>query len=113
MSAVRQAGARRRFALVAGLLVLFLLLSLLSLPSGVAWAGRVLVTGHDADLHCDGGGIDAGQCHWVAVAVAYVRGAAPDPARKVLAIDTGDLQLDRTLTSLGITHDTVDPSSPA
>ena len=102
--------ARRRFTL---LTLTLTLLVLVALPTGSAWAGRVLVTGHDADLHCSGGTIDSGQCHYVAVAMAYVRGGAPTPARKVLAIDKGGLALDRSLTSLGIPHDTVDPTSPA
>ena len=48
-------------------------------------AGRVLVTGHDADLHCAGGG--GQQCHFVRVAVDYVRAAAPDPTKPVLILD--------------------------
>ena len=102
--------ARRRFTL---LTLTLTLLVLVALPTGSAWAGRVLVTGHDADLHCSGGTIDSGQCHYVAVAVAYARAGAPTPTRKVLAIDNGGLVLDSSLTSLGIPHDTVDPSSPA
>ncbi len=101
---------RRRVSL---LTLTLALLALGALPTASAWAGRVLVTGHDADLHCSGGSIDSGQCHYVAVAVAYARGGAPVPTRKVLAIDNGGLVLDSSLTSLGIPHDTVDPSSPA
>jgi hypothetical protein len=66
---------RRALPLVALLLVL--------LPASSAMAGRLLVTGHDADLHCAGG---AG-CHFVTVAVNWVRGAAPDPSKPVLIID--------------------------
>ena len=101
---------RRRVTL---LTLTLALVALGALPTASAWAGRVLVTGHDADLHCSGGSIDSGQCHYVAVAVAYARGGAPVPTRKVLAIDNGGLVLDSSLTSLGIPHDTVDPSSPA
>jgi hypothetical protein len=101
---------RRRVTL---LTLMLTLVALGALPTASAWAGRVLVTGHDADLHCSGGSIDSGQCHYVAVAVAYARGGAPTPTRKVLAIDNGGLVLDSSLTSLGIPHDTVDPSSPA
>jgi hypothetical protein len=54
------------------------------LPAGSATAGRALVTGHDADLHCAGGG---DQCHFVKVAVDYVRGGAPDPTKPVLVLD--------------------------
>ena len=101
---------RRRVTI---LTLMLTLVALGALPTASAWAGRVLVTGHDADLHCSGGTIDSGQCHYVAVAVAYARGGAPTPTRKVLAIDNGGLALDSSLTSLGIPHDTVDPSSPA
>jgi hypothetical protein len=94
------------------LLLALTLVLLVAMPAGSAWAGRLLVTGHDADLHCGGRGIDSGQCHYVAVAVGYVRGGAPDPAKKVLVLDNDSLQADRSLTSLGVPHDTVDPSSP-
>ena len=49
-------------------------------------AGRLVATGHDADSHCSGydGG---GQCHFVQVAVAYVRGGAPVPGRPLLVLD--------------------------
>ena len=102
--------ARRRITLLTLTLTFVVLVAL---PTASAWAGRVLVTGHDADLHCSGGTIDTGQCHYVAVAVAFARGGAPTPTRKVLAIDKGGLVLDSSLTSLGIPHDTVDPTSPA
>jgi hypothetical protein len=108
MSEPQHGSARRMFILLTMTLVV-----LAALPAGSAWAGRLLVTGHDADLHCGGGTIDTGQCHYVAVAVGYARGGAPDPAKKVLALDNSGLVLDSTLTSLGIPHDTVDPSSPA
>jgi hypothetical protein len=60
------------------------LLAVLLLPAANANAGRVLVTGHDADLHCSGGG---DQCHFVRVATDYVRAAAPDPSKPVLILD--------------------------
>jgi hypothetical protein len=66
--------ARRRVTLLTLTLTLVVLGAL---PTASAWAGRVLVTGHDADLHCSGGSIDSGQCHYVAVALAYARGGAP------------------------------------
>ncbi|HEV7845490.1 MAG TPA: hypothetical protein VGO83_04500, partial [Thermoleophilaceae bacterium] len=53
------------------------------LPVSSAMGGRLLVTGHDADLHCSGG---AG-CHFVTVAVSWVRGGAPDPSKPVLILD--------------------------
>jgi hypothetical protein len=46
-------------------------------------AGRLIVTGHDADLHCSGGQ----GCHFITVAVNWVRGAAPDPSKPVLVLD--------------------------
>jgi hypothetical protein len=111
MSAPKHPNPSRRRVIL--LTLTLTLVVLVALPTASAWAGRVLVTGHDADLHCSGGSIDSGQCHYVAVALAYVRGGAPTPTRKVLAIDKGGLALDRSLTSLGIPHDTVDPTSPA
>jgi hypothetical protein len=44
----------------------------------------VLVTGHDAEFHCVSGDQ---QCHFVRVAVDYVRAGAPDPAKPVLILD--------------------------
>ena len=111
MNTPQHASPRRRRVTL--LTLMLTLVALGALPSASAWAGRVLVTGHDADLHCSGGTIDSGQCHYVAVAVAYARGGAPTPSKKVLAIDKGGLVLDSSLTSLGIPHDTVDPTSPA
>jgi hypothetical protein len=53
---------------------------------GQALGGRLVATGHDADSHCSG--VDGpGQCHFVQVAVNYVRGGAPDPSRPLLLID--------------------------
>jgi hypothetical protein len=46
-------------------------------------AGRLVVTGHDADLHCTGGS----GCHFITVAVSWVRAAAPDPSKPVLILD--------------------------
>jgi hypothetical protein len=59
------------------------------LAPGSASAGRLLVTGHDADLHCSQGA----QCHYVQVAVNYVRGGAPNPTKPVLVLDRLDLDL--------------------
>jgi hypothetical protein len=90
-------------------------LMLLLLPAGSAWAGKVWATGHDADYHCNGGSASSttNQCHYVLTAVNYVRSGAPDPTKKVLALDNLGLRLDSSLTSLGIPHDTVDPRSAA
>ena len=59
------------------------------LPAAPAFAGRLIVTGHDADLHCSGGD----QCHYVQVAVNHVRGGAPDPNKPVLVLDRDDLDM--------------------
>jgi hypothetical protein len=65
-------------------------LTLVLLPTATASAGRLIVTGHDADFHCAGGGP---QCHFVEVAVKYVRDGAPNPALPVLVLDNGDPEL--------------------
>jgi hypothetical protein len=73
----------------------------LALP-GNAFAGRLIATGHDADSHCSG--VDGpGQCHFVAVAVNYVRGGAPVPSRKLLLLDcsTGG-NIARALANAGV-----------
>lgn len=67
-------------------------LALLAAP-GAAQAGRVIVTGHDADLHCSGGQ----QCNYVKIMVAYARAGAPDPAKPVLVLDRGSLQVGKAL----------------
>jgi hypothetical protein len=90
-----------------GIVLAVAALALLALPTS-AFAGRLWATGHDADLHCS----DGDQCHYLAQAVAYVRAGAPDPSLKVLALDTDDLDLDGSLTGLGIPHDTLDPKGP-
>jgi hypothetical protein len=67
-------------ALLAAIIVL------LALPAPV-FAGRIVATGHDADSHCSGYDAPSGQCHFVAVAVNYVRGGAPTPNRPLLLLD--------------------------
>src|SRR3954469_23658232 len=76
-----------------------------------AWAGRLVVTGHDADLHCSSS--ETPSCHWLTVAVAYARGGAPAPAKPVLVLDKGANQAATTLTAAGVDIDLVDPSSGA
>lgn len=68
---------------------LALLAVLFALPTSSALAGRVVVTGHDADLHCTSND----QCHFVSIAVTHVRGGAPDPNKPVLVLDRGDLDM--------------------
>ena len=78
-----------------------------------ALAGRVIVTGHDADLHCVGGQ----QCHYINVAVSFVRAGAPDPSKPVLVLDRGALQvvtaLDRAFPAGSVAREVVEPRSPA
>jgi hypothetical protein len=70
------------------LLVLALLLSMIGYsaattrPAAAATGGNLLITGHDADLHCSGGA----QCNYVKVAVTFVRAGSTLP---VLALDHG------------------------
>ena len=90
------------------------LLLMLALPTSSAFAGRLWVTGHDQDFHCDGSDAGTtGACHYDAIAFGYVRGSAPDPTKKVLVLDNNGLSADHTATGLGVPHDTVDPSSAA
>lgn len=63
------------------------LLGLLALSVSPAWAGRLLVTGHDADSHCAGADPPLGQCHFVTAAVNYVRAGAPDSTKPLLLLD--------------------------
>ena len=90
-----------------------MLVAFLALGPGSASAGRLLVTGHDADLHCSGG---APQCHYVRQAVSYVRAGAPDPSKPVLVLDRLDLDLVVSLDSAfgaGVVPRVVmDPRSP-
>jgi hypothetical protein len=59
------------------------------LSASPASAGRILITGHDQDLHCSGGS----GCNYVRVAVRYVRAGAPQPNKPVLILDRGALQM--------------------
>jgi hypothetical protein len=102
-------GSCKRLAL---LVALAAALALLLLPASSAWAGRLIVTGHDADLHCSGGQ----QCGFVQVAVNWVRETAPNPALPVLVIDREDLDfvsaLDAAFGAGAVPREVVDPRSP-
>jgi hypothetical protein len=66
------------------------------MPSSAS-AGRLVATGNDADDHCQGS--SHLQCHFLGVALNYVRAGAPNPSAPVLAIDcNGDV--DRALDEL-------------
>ena len=56
---------------------------LASAPS--ASAGRLIESGHDIDFHC--GGTQNTQCHFVRVALDWVRKGAPDATKPVLVLD--------------------------
>lgn len=74
-------------SLVGGIVraVLVAAVALLVLPSA-ANAGRLIVTGHDADDHCSDDGTPE-QCHFFKVATKYVRATAPEPRNKVLLLE--------------------------
>ena len=76
----------RRLSLKLGLATLAVIFAL---PTSAAFAGRLVVTGHDADLHCS----NNNQCHFVKIAVDFVRGEAPDPSKPVLVLDREDLDM--------------------
>jgi hypothetical protein len=89
------------------------LLVLLLLPAVAHAGGRMVLTGHDADFRC---GVVGSECHFIEVAVRYVRNGAPDPTRPVLVLDNADLQLRNALlnafgASFGNQMQVVDPRS--
>jgi len=90
--------ARKRSGRLA-LLSLLAALSVLALVPGQALAGRLVATGHDADLHCGSSGATGPQCHYVKVAVGYVRAGAPNPNLPVLVLDRLDLDMQRAIDS--------------
>jgi hypothetical protein len=59
-----------------------------------ASAGRLVESGHDFDLHCAD---QNEQCHFVKVAVSYVREGAPNPNKPVLVLDRLDLDMQRAI----------------
>src|SRR5690242_9844757 len=53
----------------------------------LAWpasAGRLVESGHDFEWHCV---TEGRQCHFVKVALDYVRAGAPSPTKPVLVLD--------------------------
>jgi hypothetical protein len=99
---------RETFAACAALTIVLSLIA-----PGQALGGRLIATGHDADSHCSG--VDgAGQCHFVATAVNYVRGGAPNPSRQMLLLDcSSGGNVARALANAGIggTNQVVCPSA--
>jgi hypothetical protein len=81
-----------------------------------ALAGRLVATGHDADSHCSGQDPTSGECHFVGVAVGYVRGGAPTPSKPALLIDCSSSNYVATALQrggAGTGHVTVCPSTNA
>jgi hypothetical protein len=73
---------------IGGTLALAAAMAAFLLPAGTASAGRLLATGHDADSHCSTFDSTAPeQCHFLKVAVDYVRGGAPTPSNALLLLD--------------------------
>ena len=101
-----------RSAVASGLIALA---AVLCLP-GSAQAGRLLVTGHDADTHCAREGVSVGGCRFFSTAVGYVVGGAPDPGKPILVLDRGPLDVPAALRKAfpgGVpAHQVVDPRSP-
>ena len=93
-------------------LAIVVALGLIGLTPASALAGRFIGTGHDADLHCSGGQ----QCHYVKVAVSYVRAGAPNPGLPVLILDRLNLDmqvaLDAAFGAGVVPRKVVDPRSP-
>jgi hypothetical protein len=100
---------RGRLGLVASAAMAVSALLALAAP---AYAGRLVVTGHDADLHCAAG---QPQCHFVKVATEYVRGGAPNPSKPVLVLDRGANKLVTALDAAfgpgAVPRTVVDPRS--
>jgi hypothetical protein len=70
--------------------------AMLALPVS-AQAGRLVVTGHDADQHCALENANVGGCHYLSTAVNYVKGGAPDPSKPLLVLDRARLDVAASL----------------
>jgi hypothetical protein len=73
---------------------LVVLAAALALPAP-ALAGRLIVTGHDADRRC---ALMDQQCGFLKAALKYVRETAPAPKKPVLVLDRGSRQLAAAIT---------------
>jgi hypothetical protein len=67
-----------------------LLIGLLVVPAP-AFAGRLIVTGHDADRRC---ALMDQQCGFLKAAIRYVRETAPNPRKPVLVVDRSPYELE-------------------
>lgn len=90
----------------------------LALP-GSAQAGRLVVTGHDADGHCAREAVASrpASCAFVAAGVNWVRAGAPDPSKPVLILDRAALDLQRSVDVMiaggtSVPYVVVEPRSP-
>jgi hypothetical protein len=91
---------RRVRSILAAVAAITIIVSL-GLP-GQALGGRLVATGHDADSHCAGYD-NVGQCHFVQVAVGYVRAGAPNPSAPLLVIDCSSIGIVSTaLANAGV-----------
>ena len=84
-------------------------LLIMLIPASQAFAGKLLVTGHDWDLHCSGGQ----QCHYTKVGVNFVRG---NSEKKVLVVDQPDYDVDVALDNAfnkSFPREIVEPTSAA
>jgi hypothetical protein len=73
-----------------------LLIAIVTLFPGSAMAGRLIVTGHDADDRC---AASKQQCGFLKTAIKYVRESAPNARKPVLVLDTAPKkQLDGAIT---------------
>jgi hypothetical protein len=97
-------------------------IAVFGLASTGVHAGNLWLTGHDAELHCDGSGP---QCSYFGIAVDFVRQSAPTKTLPILVLDS-DGQVAASLGStVAKSHNSVegagnafpftvvDPSSPA
>lgn len=85
-----------------------------------AQAGRLIVTGHDADGHCAREEVlhRPASCAFVATGVNWVRAGAPDPSKPVLILDRAALDLKRAVDMMvaggaSVPYVVVEPRSPA
>ncbi len=88
-------------------------------------AGNLWLTGHDAELHCDGPGGAGTQCAYFGIAVNFVRQGAPNKALPILVLDSGsevanslngaEAKTKNTVEGAGsaFAFTVVDPSTPA
>lgn len=83
-----------------------------TLLSAPAFAGNIVLTGHDSDFHGQSGA--AAPSAQLAAMIAFARSGAVDPTKPILTFDhpdsgvTGDLT--RALTLLGIAFVNIDPN---